>query len=81
MQYISAHSLIGTATCATFQETYMSRSNICDIGTPSTLIYIHTYIYIYIYIYVCVCIVTTGYLALYLKYLSTILQCWLPGGG
>jgi len=35
------------------------------------------YIYIYIYIY----IVTTGYLALYLKYLSTVLQCWLSGSG
>jgi len=38
VQYINAHSLIGTASCATFQGTYMSRSNICDIGTPSTLL-------------------------------------------
>jgi len=38
VQYITAHSLNGTASCATFQGTYMSWSNICDVGTPSTLL-------------------------------------------
>ena len=32
VQYINAHSLIGTVSCATFQGTYMSWSNIVLCG-------------------------------------------------
>ena len=43
------------------------------VSAVSSFVRVHMYMYIYI--------VTTGYLALYPKYLNTVLQCWLPGGG
>lgn len=78
---ISAYSLIGTASCVTKEHTCHGQISVmlahlvhfyCG-GTYSVLCVSAVCVYIYI--------VTIGYLALYLHYVSAVRQCWLPGGG
>jgi hypothetical protein len=88
VQYINAHSLTGTASCATFQGTYMSRSNIFVIlahleyfycaGTYNVLrvsavsSFVRVYIYIHIYSYNRI----FGTLSQVLIYSTSMLVAW-----